>query len=64
MSFHKKDQFGNLKKSSVAYANFQHAKLCGYLHPNHTWEQANARYRKKLRKKKIAQLSRRANRVG
>lgn len=64
MSFHKKDRFGNLKKPSVAYANFRHAKLCGYLHPNQTWEQANAGYRKKLRKKKMARLSRRANRRG
>lgn len=60
--FHQKDQFGALKNPAVAYANFKQVRVMGFIHPDHTWAQANAAYRKKLRKRKIARLSRRANR--
>lgn len=60
--FHQKDQFGALKNPAVAYANFKQARMMGHIHPNRTWEQVNAEYRKKLRKRKMARLSRRANR--
>lgn len=58
--FHKRDRFGEWKRPGVAYANFKMARI---VHDSRqTWEQAGEAYRKKLRKKKIARLSRRANR--
>ena len=60
--YHQKDRFGVIKLPSVAYANFRQLRSCGFLHPGYTWQQANEAYRTKLQKKKIARLSRRANR--
>lgn len=60
--FHKRDRFGVLKKASVAYATFRYMRESGFFHPDHTWEENNRAYRKRQHKRKIARLSRRANR--
>ncbi len=61
--FHQKDRFGVMKKPSVAYANFRGMREMGFFHPAHTWEHSNRAYQKMKRKRKIARLSRRANRA-
>lgn len=60
--FHQKDRFGVLKRASVAYATFRYMRESKFFHPDHTWKDSNRAYQKKCRKRKIARLSRRANR--
>lgn len=60
--FHQTDRFGELKRPGVAYMNFLALKAARLVHPDHTWKDSNRAYRKKQRKRKIARLSRRANR--
>lgn len=60
--FHKRDRFGRLKYPGVAYRSFKEAKADGLFHPNYSWQQFNAAWRKNNRKKKLAKLSRRRNR--
>lgn len=62
MSFHKKDRFGALKDPKVAVANFHQAQAAGLIPQNQTRQQLDAHYRKRLKKKKQAKLSRRKNR--
>jgi len=62
VSFHKKDRFGALKNPTLAVANFHEAQAVGLIPQNQTRQQLDAHYRKKLRKKKAAKLSRRKNR--
>lgn len=60
--FHKRTRFGQLKRPGLAYASFKTAKAEGFFHPNYSWRQFNAAWRKNNRKRKIAKLSRRRNR--
>lgn len=62
MAFHKKDQFGQLKDPKLATENFKMGQLMGAIPANQTRQQADARYRKKLNKKKAEKQARRKNR--
>lgn len=62
MTFHKKDRFGHLKRPSLSTAGFKEAKRRGFIEHNQTRRQFHVQWRKNLRKRKIAKLSRRKNR--
>lgn len=58
--FHKRDRFNLLKDPKFAYATY--LELVRLKGTQRTWKQTCAAYRKRLRKAKIAKLSRRRNR--
>lgn len=62
--YHKRDRFGALKSPALAYANFRYLRETGLMPTTHTWRDSTKAYQKKARKRKIARLSRRANRRG
>lgn len=62
MAFHKKDRFGRLKDPKIAVENFTMAQSMGVIPKNQTRQQADARYRKRLNKKRAEKQARRKNR--
>ena len=58
--FHQRTRWGQLKNPTLAYAMWKEAYQRG--DTPWTWAQIQARYRKKMRKRRIAKLSRRTNR--
>ena len=54
----RKNMWGEVVIPSSAYRNFKSLRTEGWYHPKYTWEQCCIAYRKKIRKMKIAKLSR------
>ena len=57
----RRDRWGHIITPSVAMKNFKDIKRSGFYHPDYTWEMLCKDYRKKLRKNKIAKLSRKVS---
>lgn len=62
MSFHKKNMWGVLVRPGLSYDGFKRMRAEGLFHPAYTWRQCCAAHRKRIRKIKIAKMSRRKNR--
>lgn len=58
--FHKRDRFGRLKNPQLAYAYYLAARTEG--RTRLSWRTIQAQYRARLRRRKLAKRSRRANR--
>lgn len=58
----RRDQWGRIARPSRAMRSFLDMRKSGYYHPDYTWQQHCAAYRKKRRKMRIAKESRRRNR--
>ena len=54
----RKNMWGEVVIPSRAYGNFKSMRADGRYHPKYKWKQCCTAYRKKIRKMKIAKLSR------
>lgn len=58
----RRSMWGHIVRPSRAMANFKELRENGFYHPDYTWKQCCAAYRKKIRKMQIVKESRRRNR--
>ena len=58
----RRNQWGQGIRPSSAMKAFYDLRSSGFYHPDYTWQQCCAAYRKKIRKMQIAKESRRRNR--
>ena len=56
-----RNMWGVIIRPSKAMAGFKDLQSSGFYHPDYTWKQCCAAYRKKVRKMKIARLSRKGS---
>jgi hypothetical protein len=54
----RKNMWGEVVVPSRAYHNFKELRSGGFYHPRYKWKHCCKAYRKKIRKMKIAKLSR------
>jgi len=57
----KRNQWGHVRSPSQAMHGFKEMQRSGFYHPDYTWAMLCKAYRKKIRKMKIAKLSRKGS---
>jgi len=57
----RKNMWGQVVISTNAYNNFKSLRSSGFYHPRYKWKHCCKAYRKKVRKMKIAKLSRKGS---
>jgi len=57
----RRNMWGHIIYPSRAYGNFKQLQSGGFYHPDYTWQMCCRAYRKKIRKMKIAKLSRKGS---
>jgi sugar (pentulose or hexulose) kinase len=57
----RRNQWGRIIRPSAAMNSFKERREEGIYHPDYTWKQCCKAYRKKVRKMKIAKLSRKGS---
>ena len=58
----RRNMWGRMIRPGEAYGNYKENVISGWYHPDHKWKHVCKAFRKKVRKMKIAKLSRKGSR--